>query len=135
MLTFTANVWGGQSSTSVKCGQTDVTGIPTFVSGTAALTDSMDLHLAGGAGLADNLVPAALCTPKDDIDGVGEAGGPWLRRRRRRALTGRQARDLSQQLRDRHEPESSALERIEDLLTATERGRSPRVAAVVKQDD
>jgi hypothetical protein len=66
VVTLSYNTWGGQSSTPTGCGGNETVGVPSFVSVALAPANTMDLHLAGANGNADNKIPS--CFISTDID-------------------------------------------------------------------
>jgi hypothetical protein len=77
-FTFDWNVWGGQSGSATGCGGNETVGVPSFVDTALAPANTMDLHLSGAAGIADENVPVANgcgTTVPFDIDLVARPQG------------------------------------------------------------
>src|SRR5262249_23245331 len=75
VFTYSYNNLVADNGSATGCGGNEISGSPTFVSTALAPSTSMDLHLAGGAGVADNVVPVAQCVVKVDIDGAARPQG------------------------------------------------------------
>jgi hypothetical protein len=77
-FTFDWNVWGGQSASATGCGGNETVGVPAFVDTALATANTMDGHLTGAAGIADENVPVANgcgTTVPFDIDLVARPQG------------------------------------------------------------
>ncbi len=71
------NLWNGQNATPTSCSATDISGTPTFVNTAAAPANTMDLHLSGSGGIAQDKIPNSTCLTLTslDIDGQSRPSG------------------------------------------------------------
>ena len=76
-FSYAYNLWNGLNATPTSCSATDISGAPTFVNTALAPANTMDLHLSGAGGIAQDKIPNSTCLTLTtlDIDGQSRPSG------------------------------------------------------------